>query len=271
MKIMKIMNTIKNFLETIGTYTLLKTEKPGKIGILIIELARSLFKKPFSVRNFMDQLVKIGFDSIPVVLVTAVSTGMVLALQTGFTLETKFQGASQYLGGVVGLSFIRELGPTLTALIVTGRIGSAIAAEIGTMKVTEQIDALITLSTNPIQYLVVPRFLSAILMFPSLTIIANILGILGGGISAVTAFNQSIHLYIEQTILYIGITDIIQGLIKSVVFGAIMAIVSCFEGFQTYGGAEGVGHATTRAVVISSLSIIVADYFMNALLIQYFA
>ncbi len=261
---------MKKTLEKIGQKTLFQLDRLGEVTVLAIKTISYIFKKPFSVTNLMDQMVRIGFNSIPVTLITALSTGMVLALQTGFTLKAKLQGAEQYLGAIVGLSFVRELGPTLTALMVTGRIGSAIAAEIGTMKVTEQIDALVTLSANPIQYLSVPRFLAAIFMFPALTITADIVGIIGGGIVATSLFDLNSQTYLQQTLLYIKLSDINGGLAKSVVFGGMMAIISCFQGFNTRGGAEGVGLSTTRAVVITSLSIIISDYLMSAVITKLF-
>ncbi len=261
---------MKKTLEKIGEVTLLQLDQLGTVFVLAIKTVAYIFKRPFSVKNLMEQMVRIGFNSIPVALITALSTGMVLALQTGFTLKARLQGSEQYLGAIVGLSFVRELGPTLTALMVTGRIGSAIAAELGTMKVTEQIDALVTLSANPIQYLSVPRFLAAILMFPALTITADIVGIIGGGIAATSLFNLSVQNYLQQTLLYIKLADISGGLVKSVVFGGMMAIISCFQGFNTRGGAEGVGISTTRAVVITSVSIIISDYLMSAIITKLF-
>lgn len=243
--------------------------KLGELSILSYQTAIYTFKRPFSFKNLIDQIVKIGYSSIPVALITALSTGMVMALQTGFTLEAKLQGTSKYLGGILGLSFIRELGPVLTSLMVTGRIGSAIAAELGTMKVTEQIDALISLSTNPIQYLAVPRFLAAILTFPALAMMANIVGMFGGLLVAMFRFDQNYHTYIENFQVFVKMPDVIGGLVKSAVFGAIMALISCDQGFKTFGGAEGVGKSTTRAVVLSFIAIIISDYFMNAIIINF--
>lgn len=242
----------------------------GELTILAWHTIIYSFYRPFSYKNLVDQMVRIGFYSLPVVIMTAFATGMVLALQIGFTMEARLQGTSQYIGAVVGVSFVRELGPVLTALMVTGRIGSAIAAELGTMKVTEQIDALVTLSANPIQYLAVPRFLASIIMFPLLTMIADLVGIVGGAIMANSQFNQNLQIYITQTVIFVKMPYIYGGLFKSFVFGGIMAIVSCNQGFNTYGGAEGVGKSTTDAVVISSISIIISDFILSSFIIKIF-
>lgn len=242
----------------------------GELAILTWQSIVYSFYRPFSYRNLIDQMVRIGFYSLPVVVMTAFATGMVLALQIGFTMEVRLQGTSQYIGAVVGVSFVRELGPVLTALMVTGRIGSAIAAELGTMKVTEQIDALVTLSANPVQYLAVPRFIAAIIMFPVLTITADLVGIIGGAIMANSQFNQNPQIYITQTVIFVKMPYIYGGLFKSFVFGGIMAIVSCNQGFKTYGGAEGVGKSTTDAVVISSITIIISDFLLSSLIIKIF-
>ncbi len=261
---------MKKIIEKFGSQIIFLFIRLGEVSMIAFQALLFTFKKPFSFKNLLDQMVKIGYNSIPVAFGTAFAVGMVLALQFGFTLEKKLQGSSQFLGGVVGLSFVRELGPSLTSLMVTGRIGSAIAAELGTMKVTEQIDALVTLSANPIQYLVVPRLIAAVTMFPLLAMIANVIGIFGGSLVAVYNFNQNSELYLERLATYVNMYDILGGLIKSAFFGGIMAIISCYEGFKTFGGAVGVGKATTKAVVVSSISIIVADYFLNNLMINLF-
>ncbi len=256
------------FFEKLGSLFLRKIIVLGEVTIFTWKTHVFILKRPFSVKDLLDQMVKIGFNSIPVACVTALSIGMVMALQTGFTLEAKLQGTSQFLGAIVGLSFVRELGPVLTSLMVTGRIGSAIAAEIGTMKVTEQIDALITLSANPVQYLAVPRFLASITMFPILAMMANILGLIGGGIIAVLRFDQNFRGYVEQFEMYVAIGDVVGGLAKSAIFGGLMAIISCDQGFRTFGGAEGVGKSTTNAVVLSFMAIIISDYLLNAIIIN---
>jgi phospholipid/cholesterol/gamma-HCH transport system permease protein len=197
-------------------------------------------------------------------MTTALSTGMVLAYQsyTGF----KRFGAETLIGTVVSLSMTRELGPVLTGLMVAGRAGASIAAELGTMRVTEQIDALSTLATNPMKYLVVPRFLASTLMMFFLTILGMIIGITGGYFVGVKVLNTNPVTYINNSINYTEVSDIWFGLVKSLVFGAIVGIISCYKGFTTQGGAEGVGKATTGAVVISCMLILILDYFLSALL-----
>jgi phospholipid/cholesterol/gamma-HCH transport system permease protein len=241
-------------------------EGVGRIMILFYSTVQWMFRPPFEMRNIFKQMLEIGVKSLPVVLITAVFTGMVLALQsyTGF----KRFGAEGLVGSVVALSMTRELGPVLTALIVTGRAGAAIAAELGTMRVTEQIDALETLATNPVKYLVVPRFLSGTIMLPALTIVTDIVGIMGGYFVTVILLGTSSKTYLRTTWDYLETEDIYNGLIKACFFGAAFALVSCYKGFYTKGGAEGVGHATTGAVVVSSMTILIADYFLSAWLFK---
>lgn len=215
-------------------------------------------------RETLGSMVTAGVDSLPVSLVTAMFTGMVLALQTGITLERKMAGISSYLGGMVALSMLRELGPVLTALIVTGRVGSAMAAELGSMRVTEQIDALETLATNPVRYLIVPRVISCVAMLPILTVFADAIGVFGGFLIAKVRFGQSPDLYVDNALSMVQLPDLFSGLTKSLFFGFIIATVSCYKGFTTSGGAEGVGRSTTSAVVISSMAILAADYFLTA-------
>jgi len=222
--------------------------------------------RPLEVRETFEQMVLAGVTSIPVSLVTAMFTGMVMALQMGLTLERKMSGISQYLGGMVSVTMLRELGPVLTGLIVTGRVGSAIAAEIGTMKVTEQVDALETLATNPVKYLVVPRAVALVCMMPVLTMFADAIGVLGGCLVARFRFEQSITMYMGNALQLVVLSDLFSGLTKSLFFGLIIATVSCYKGFGTSGGAEGVGRATTSAVVISSMGILVSDYFLTGIM-----
>lgn len=216
---------------------------------------------PFDVKNTIKQMLEVGVRSMPVVLVTAIFTGMVFALQT-YTAFKRF-GAVELVGTVVALSMTRELGPVLTGLIVAGRAGAAMAAELGTMRVTEQIDALETLATNPVKYLVVPRFLSGIVMLPAVTIVADIVGIIGGYVVTVGLFRMSTVVYWKRTWDYLEPSDIYNGLIKACFFGAAIALVSSYKGFYTRGGAEGVGKATTGAVVLSSMTILISDYFLS--------
>ena len=206
----------------------------------------------------------VGINSFFVVFIMSIFIGMVFALQS-FSGFQKFH-AEAFVGTIVGLAMVRELGPVFSGLMVSGRVGAAMAAELGTMKVTEQIDALNTLATNPIKYLVVPRFLASLFVMPVLIIFSDIVGIIGGYLVSVYILDQNSEVYKKRTWDYMDLDDIYIGLIKACVFGVIIAIVSCHQGFHTMGGAEGVGKATTRAVVLSSLLILISNYFITALL-----
>ncbi len=234
------------------------------IDCAVKTLGRRPAPKALELKETFVQMVQTGVNSVPVALVTAMFTGMVMALQSGLTLERKMQGISQYLGGMVSVTMLRELGPVLTALIVTGRVGSAIAAEIGTMRVTEQVDALETLATNPVKYLVVPRLVALVLMMPILTLFSDVIGVLGGCLVSYFRFEQSMSMYMESALQMVEIPDLFSGLTKTFFFGLIIATVSCYKGFGTSGGAEGVGRSTTSAVVVSSMGVLVADYFLTA-------
>ncbi len=239
-------------------------EESGRIMMLFIRTVVWTFRPPFDFLNLIKQMEEVGLKSIPVILITGTFTGMVLALQTysGF----KRFNAEAFVGTVVALSMFRELGPVLTGLMVSGRVGSSMAAELGTMQVTEQIDALYTLAINPIQYLIVPRLLASLIVVPILTIFSNLMGILGGYLISVYLLSANPVVYIKRTYDYMDLEDIYIGLLKALVFGIIIATIGCYQGFYTRGGAEGVGRSTTRAVVMSSLLILVANYFVTALL-----
>lgn len=248
----------------IGFWVLRFLEESGRIMMLFIRTVVWTFRPPFDFLNLIKQMEEVGLKSIPVILITGTFTGMVLALQTysGF----KRFNAEAFVGTVVALSMFRELGPVLTGLMVSGRVGSSMAAELGTMQVTEQIDALYTLAINPIQYLIVPRLLASLIVVPILTIFSNLMGILGGYLISVYLLSANPVVYIKRTYDYMDLEDIYIGLLKALVFGIIIATIGCYQGFYTRGGAEGVGRSTTRAVVMSSLLILVANYFVTALL-----
>jgi len=252
--------------ELIGKIIIRFIEELGRILIILFLTIKHLLLPPFEVRNTVKQMLEIGVRSLPVVLITAIFTGMVFALQT-FTGFKRF-GAEALVGTVVALSMTRELGPVLTGLIVAGRAGAAMAAELGTMRVTEQIDALETLATNPIKYLIVPRFIAGIFMLPALATVADIIGILGGYFVTVGLFKVSSIVYWKRTWDYLEVSDIYNGLIKSGFFGASIALISCYKGFYTTGGAEGVGKSTTGAVVLSCMTILISDYFLSAWLFK---
>jgi phospholipid/cholesterol/gamma-HCH transport system permease protein len=249
------------WLEFLGRKTTQFVMEMGSVFIFLSQTLRWTLSRPFYLKNVLKQMEQIGVNSIPVVLTTAISPGMVLALQsyTGF-------GAESLIGAVVSLSMTRELGPVLTGLMVAGRAGAAMAAELGTMKVTEQIDALTTLATNPMKYLVVPRFVASTVMMFFLTVLGMMIGVAGGYFVGVKVLGTNPVTYINQSIDNTEVTDIWYGLIKSLVFGAVVGLIGCYKGFHTEGGAEGVGKATTGAVVVSCMLILILDYFLSALL-----
>lgn len=232
--------------------------------ILFFQTFAWVFRPPLQGKEILKQMEAVGVRSFPVVVITVGFTGMVLALQS-FTAFKRF-GAETMVGTVVALSMTRELGPVLTGLMVSGRMGSAMAAELGTMQVTEQIDALYTLATNPIKYLIVPRFLATVIMLPILVIFADVIGILGGYLVGVQILGTNPTLYFRRTWDFLEVNDLYSGLIKAIFFGMILSTISCYQGFSAQGGAEGVGRATTKAVVLSSLTILISNYFITAFL-----
>jgi phospholipid/cholesterol/gamma-HCH transport system permease protein len=221
-------------------------------------------RPPYDWRELLGQMVEVGVSSTPVVLLTALFTGMVLALQT-FTVLKRFS-AESYVGTLVALSMVRELSPVLTSLIVAGRAGSAMGAELGSMRVTEQIDALEVMATDPIHYLVVPRVWAAVLTMPLLVVMADGVGIGGGYLVSVVLMGANPVSYLNTSFQYTVLNDLLSGLIKAAVFGLLMATISCQQGFYTTGGAEGVGRSTTAAVVLSSIAILAADFLLTKLL-----
>ena len=234
----------------------------GAIFTLFLQVVSSAVRPPSEFRNIVKQMEEVGIRSMPVVLVTATFTGMVLALQS-YSGFQRF-GATSFVGSVVALSITRELGPVFAGLMVSGRVGASMAAELGTMKVTEQIDALITLATNPDKYLVVPRVVAATIVLPILVVFADLLGIIGGYFVSVYLMGANPYVYMSKTYQYLEFKDIYTGLIKASVFGMLIALISCHHGFVAQGGAEGVGRATTRAVVASSMMVLISDYFMTS-------
>jgi phospholipid/cholesterol/gamma-HCH transport system permease protein len=252
------------WLELIGNKTARFIREMGAVIVFFGQTLRWTVSRPFYLKNLLKQMEQIGVNSVPVVLTTAISTGMVLALQsyTGF----KRFGAQSLIGAVVSLSMTRELGPVLTGLMVAGRAGASMAAELGTMRVTEQIDALYTMATNPIKYLVVPRFLASTIMMFFLSALGMYVGIMGGYFVGVKVLGTNPVTYMNQSINNTEVSDIWYGLIKSLVFGAVVGLIGCYKGFNTEGGAEGVGKATTGAVVVSCMLILILDYFLSALL-----
>ena len=222
------------------------------------------FRPPYDPREWFRQMVRVGVDSIPVVFLTSMFTGMVLALQTYSGFQRVH--AENFVGSVVALAMLRELSPVLVGLMVTGRVGSSMAAEIGTMRVTEQLDALKALATEPVQYLFVPRVIAGTAMLPLLVILGDALGIGGGYLVAVKLLNANPVIYEENTYQFLVIKDMWSGVVKAAVFGLILTLTGCVRGYYTTGGAEGVGRATTAAVVSASLIILLADFFLTKIL-----
>ncbi len=220
-------------------------------------------KKPVSRKGFFAQTVFSGIDSLIIVFFVNFFIGIVLAMQSAYQLEQL--GATIYVAALVGVSMTREIGPVLTSLVIAGRVGAAITAELATMKVTEQVEALETISLNPVRYLVVPRFLALVFMLPCLVILGDIIGMFGGYMVGVYNLGLGSGLYIDTTIQFLTVKDIMTGLLKSAVFGIIIAMVACQQGLSTEGGAEGVGRSTTKSVVTSFILIIIADAILTAL------
>lgn len=236
----------------------------GMVGALVLFAGSALshlFRPPFHLRLFLRHFTEIGFFSLPVVALTALFTGMVLALQT-YTGFARFNAESA-VASVVVLSVTRELGPVITGLIVAGRIGAAMAAEIGTMRVTDQIDALRTLSTEPMKYLVAPRLLAGTLAMPLLVLVADILGVFGGYLVATLKLGFVSQTYLANSWDVLEVMDVVSGLVKAAVFGFIITLMGCWYGYQSQGGAQGVGQATTKAVVAASIMILVFDYVLT--------
>lgn len=255
MSSLKTANPVIGFLESLGAHFL-----------FFKETIVWIFRPPFDGKNIINQMLEIGYRSLPVTSITLFFTGMVMALQIGKAMDALMAGSSVFIGSAVTIAMFRELCPVLTALLLAGRVGSSMAAEIGTMKVTEQIDALWTLSANPVQYLSVPRFLACLLMTPLLTVNADIVGVMGGSLVAYFSLGITPELYISNILENIRMADFLSGLGKSVFFGIEIAVISCYSGFNTRGGAEGVGKSTIQAVVRSSMVILISDFFLTYLI-----
>jgi len=253
-----------NFLASIGAVFLDGLAASGRMALFTLSALSHCVRPPIYLRLIGRQMIDIGYYSLPVVGLTAVFTGMVLALQT-YTGFSSF-AAESAVPTVVLLSVTRELGPVIASLMVAGRIGAAIAAELGTMRVTDQIDALTTLSTNPFKYLVVPRILAGTITLPVLVLIADIIGVFGGFLVGSYKLRFNPTAYIQRTVDFVQVNDVTAGLVKAGVFGFVVALMGCYFGYNSKGGAEGVGAATTYAVVSASILILLLDYVLTALL-----
>ncbi|HCN20565.1 MAG: hypothetical protein A3C38_08320 [Planctomycetes bacterium RIFCSPHIGHO2_02_FULL_50_42] len=248
-------NGLLNFFQTVG--------EMSQLLAATILWCRAVFK---NLDKVLPQMGKIGADTLPIASLTAVFVGFVLALQTGVAL--KEFGQEESIGAVVSLSMARELGPVLTAILVIGRIGAAITAEIATMSVSEEIDALKTLGINPVRYLVMPRFLACLTMLPVLVIYVNLVGMIGGAAVSKANFGVPFMVYIENVEEWLTFEDIAKGLVKAAVFGVIISIVSCHRGLATVGGPGEVGLATTNSVVFSFVSVYIFNYFVTRLWLE---
>lgn len=253
-----------NWPRIIGASLINLIQKIGEMVHFILLAVWHVVSPPYFPKQFGRQLIDIGYYSLPVVGLTALFTGMVLALQS-YTGFSRFNAESA-IAGVVVLSITRELAPVLAGLMVSGRVGAAIAAEIGTMRVTEQIDALTTLSVNPFKYLIAPRVLAGTLTLPILVLLGDIIGVLGGYIVSIYNLGFSSASYLRQTFDILQISDVTSGLIKAAVFGFLVAIMGCYHGFNSARGAQGVGAATTNAVVSSSILILIFNYLITQIL-----
>jgi phospholipid/cholesterol/gamma-HCH transport system permease protein len=236
-------------------------EDLGRMILFAVEAGAWALRPPFRPDLVVTQMAFIGVGSAFIVGATGLASGMVFALQMNYAL--KQFAAEGFVGGSVAFSLARELSPVFTALMVTGRAGSAIATELGTMRVTEQIDAMESMAVNPIQYLVVPRIIAAVLMFPVLTMVFNVIGYGGGFVMGVYVARIPIGPFLEHTREFMEPSDIMHGLLKAVVFGLIVAIVTTWRGYAATGGSRGVGEGTTRAVVMTSIAVLVADYVIT--------
>ncbi len=243
----------------IGTFV----EAGGDLALLGANALRALVQPPYEARAWLRQMDQIGVRSLGVASITTVFTGMVLALQTAYSLPGL--GVKYYIGTVVSKSLVREMSPVLVALIVGGRIGAGMTAELGSMKVTEQIDALRSMAADPVKKLVVPKLAATLLMLPILTLIGDLLGILGGLFVAVAELGLTAGFYWNDVLASTTLADVASGLGKSIFFGFFITVVACYNGLTTEGGADGVGRATTNTVVVASILVLVSDFFLTKL------
>jgi phospholipid/cholesterol/gamma-HCH transport system permease protein len=251
------------FVDRFGRKGQQSVEYLGGLAALVADSITAMFTRPFYSQEVLRQMDELGVKSLSITGITALFTGMVLALQSAYSLEAF--GGKQFIGRVVSLSLVRELGPVLTALMVGGRVGSGITAELGSMTVTEQVDALRAMAISPIRRLVVPRMLATVVMMPVLSAIADLLGILGGMGIAIVSLQVSAADYLTSIWQQLAISDIGSGLAKTVFFGLEIAAIGCYNGLQVEGGAASVGRATTRTVVLASICVLISDFFLTKL------
>lgn len=252
-----------NLLAAIGRATLALLGTVGGVVLFALRAVASGLTGRLYWRQLGRQMLEMGYFSLPVVGLTAIFTGMVLALQS-YTGFSRFE-AQNAIPTIVVLSMTRELGPVLAGLMVAGRVGASIAAELGTMRVTEQIDALTTLATDPLRYLVFPRLLAGTLMLPTLVLVADVIGVMGGFLVSVYKLGFGPIEYVNRSFEFLETQDVVSGLVKAAVFGFLLTLMGCYHGYRSRGGAQGVGAATTRAVVSASILILIANYFVTEL------
>jgi phospholipid/cholesterol/gamma-HCH transport system permease protein len=245
----------------------LALQELGGFSLLVAETAREVVRRRPEWRVLTGQLYHLGVLSVAIATVTALFTGMVLALQTSYSLAA--YGAKFFVGDVVALSLVRELGPVLTSLMVGGRVGAGITAEVGTMNVTEQVDAIRAMAASPVRKLVIPKVLAILLMLPILVVLADFVGIMGGLIIAVTSLNQPAVFYMQHVTKALSPQDILSGLGKTVVFALLIAFIACYKGLTATGGADGVGRATTETVVAASLTVLISDFFLTKMFLAF--
>jgi len=249
--------------ENIGKRMIKLLEIFGEITDISWKVIRDIFKGKVNIKLVLEQMAKVGFDSLPLALTTSAFVGMVFAVQIAAEF-TKF-GAGKYVGGLMSVAISRELGPAVTGIVVAARVAAAITAELGTMKVTEQIDAMEALGVSPVRYLIIPRFLATTFMLPLLTVLTIIVGFAGGYVVAIYAGKINPVEYMETAQTFTKLWDVYGGLMKTAVFGMIISIVACYRGLNTKGGAKGVGEATTSSVVITLISLFIVNYFLSVL------
>jgi len=249
-------NLLSIYLEALGGMT--------RLGASTL---RYVFRRPFEGELWMEQLFQLGVRSLTITNITLLFTGMVLAIQTAYSLAA--YGGKAFVGDIVALSVVRELGPVLTALMVAGRVGAGITAELGSMAVTEQVDALRALAANPVRKLVVPRVGALIIVLPLLTILADTIALFGGLLMALAEVGQTRSYYLNHVLSALTVGDITSGVGKTVFFGYFIGVIACYNGINATGGADGVGKATTNTVVVSSISVIISDFFLTKLFIMF--
>ncbi len=259
-----MLDDFRSTIEQMGQYAIETIEEMGGMCIMFVESVIWAFRPPFRIRNLFQTLESVGVGSLFIVLLTGVFTGLVMAYQSIYAFG--LFGAESLVGGAVAISMTRELAPVLTGLMVAGRTGSSMTTELGTMRVTEQIDAMAVMAVNPVQYLVTPRVIATVVMMPLLTLLFNFVGIVAAYVISVHAVNVDPGIFVQKIQEFVDLQDIYNSAIKGACFGVIISVVGCYKGFYASGGAKGVGSATTSSVVTSSISILLLDYVLTVLM-----